>query len=74
MGQAVRFVDEQRMIEVETKLTHQEHLLAELNQALTSQQSQISNLERLCRTLAERIRLLSEAAPATEADEPPPHY
>lgn len=63
------------MIDIETKLAHQEHTLAELNTALTSQQSQITVLEDLCKTLLGRVRSLSEASPEGDpADERPPHY
>lgn len=63
------------MIDIETKLAHQEHMLAELNTAVTNQQSQITLLEDLCETLVGRVRSLSEAAPDGDpADERPPHY
>jgi len=39
-------VDEERLIDLETKLAHQEHLLNELDDALTSQQAQISQPTR----------------------------
>jgi SlyX protein len=63
------------MIEIETKLAHQEDMLAELNTAVTNQQSQITLLEDLCETLVGRVRSLSDAAPDIDpADERPPHY
>ena len=63
------------MIEIETKLAHQEYTIAELNDALSSQQTQISNLELVVRALRERIKILSETAPAgSDTDEVPPHY
>jgi SlyX protein len=68
-------VNEQRLIEIETKLAHQEHLLSSLDDALTRQQSQLTRLEELCRSLVQRIRSLPE--PSTEGpagDERPPHY
>ncbi len=68
-------MDENRAIEIETKLAHQEHLLSELNDALTGQQAQISRLERLCRSLIVRVKSLSAGVPADETlDERPPHY
>jgi len=68
-------VSEERIIEIETKLAHQEYTIAELNDALASQQSQISELELIMTALRERIRVLSEMAPASgNADEIPPHY
>jgi SlyX protein len=68
-------LDEKRVIEIETKLAHQEHLLSELNEALTDQQAQISGLERLCQSLIERVKSLLESSPADQAtDEHAPHY
>lgn len=66
-------MDENKMIEIETKLAHQEHLLAELNEVLTSQQAQIVSLEGLCKALIDRVRALSETDSAA-GDERPPHY
>jgi len=71
----VMILDEKRVIEIETKLAHQEHLLSELNEALTDQQAQISGLERLCQSLIERVKSLLDSSPADQAtDERPPHY
>ena len=68
-------VDDDRIVDIEIKLAHQEHTLSALNEALTKQQEQISRLEALCRSLAERIRALSEPDPENdESDERPPHY
>ena len=68
-------MDEDRLIDIETKVAHQEHLLAELNDALTSQQAQLTELEALCRSLAERLRNMSEGGETVgEHDERPPHY
>ena len=68
-------VDDQKVIDIETKLAHQEHLLSALNDALSNQQSQISALEQLCQSLVERIRALSEAGGGNgDNDERPPHY
>jgi SlyX protein len=63
------------MIEIETKLAHQEYTIAEFNDALSSQQLQISNLELMVTALRERIKVLSEMAPVgSDTDEVPPHY
>ena len=66
---------EQRFVDLETKLAHQEHLLLELNDVITKQQENIMRLEKLCDSIIERVRSLSEAAPADlTVDEKPPHY
>ncbi len=71
----VMTLDEKRVIEIETKLAHQEQLLSELNEALTDQQAQISGLERLCQSLIERVKSLLDSSSADQAtDERPPHY
>ena len=51
-------MDEQRFIEIETKLAHQEDLVNELNAVLTDQQGQIARLEELCRSLIGQLRSL----------------
>ena len=69
-------MDEQRIIEIETKLAYQEEMLSELNQVLTDQQAQLTSLERISRRLVERLELLGNAGDGDEcpADERPPHY
>ena len=71
----VKRVTEERLIKIETKLAHQENLLTELDEIVASQQAQITRLERLCRSLTDRIRSLSDAGPDDQvADQRPPHY
>lgn len=68
-------MEHEKFVDIESKLAHQEHTIAELNDALSSQQMQISKLEHQVVTLIDRVRSLSESAPAGGADdEPPPHY
>ena len=68
-------MDDEKIVDIETKLSHQEDLLAALNEALSNQQLQIAGLENLCRSLADRLRALSEAgAEDAQADDRPPHY
>ena len=66
---------EQRFVDLETKLAHQEHLLLELNEVITKQQENIMRLEKLYESIVQRVRSLSEALPAdANVDEKPPHY
>lgn len=68
-------MDDEKIVDIETKLAHQEDLLAALNDALTNQQAQIAELEHLCQSLVERLRALSEAGTGhANDDERPPHY
>ena len=68
-------MDENRLIDIETKLAHQESVVDELNRVLTDQQSRISQLEDVCRRLLERLRSLDEGGTSGAVDdERPPHY
>ncbi len=68
-------MERERLIDIETKLAHQEDLLNELNTVVTDQQAQISRLETLCRSLLDRLRSLSDGESAGGPDdERPPHY
>lgn len=64
-----------RLIDIETRIAHQEHTVAELDDALSSQQAQIANLELLVKVLTDRVKAISEATPGGgEGEAPPPHY
>ena len=68
-------MSEERIIAIETKLAHQEQMLIELNDALANQQDSISTLERLCASIAERLRSLDDGDSSSPPDdERPPHY
>jgi SlyX protein len=68
-------MSEERFVELESRLAHQDQMLHELNEVLTSQQAQLMQLEELCRSLVARVRSLGEGMPAGDpADERPPHY
>lgn len=69
-------MDEERVINIETKLAHQELLLSELNEVLTDQQAQISRLESLFQSLLDRVKSLAEDGADIDqlSDERPPHY
>jgi SlyX protein len=66
---------EDRLIDIESKLAHQEQLLIELNDVLTEQQGRLMQLEQLSTSLLERVRAIGDAAPEEgPVDERPPHY
>lgn len=68
-------MSEERFIDLESRLAHQDQMLNELNDVLTEQQARLMQLEELCRTLVDRVRSLGEGLPAGDpADERPPHY
>lgn len=71
---------EQRLMDLETRLTFQEHALQELSDALAAARSdEASNALRLHRALEElrQLRSALAASPITgdaAAEPPPPHY
>lgn len=68
-------IDEQRLIEIEIKLTRQEDLVETLNRTVFRQQEKIDELESMCAALAMRLRDVQQGASDTGlANERPPHY
>ena len=67
-------MDENRLIDIETKLAHQERLLEDLEGVVTDQQGRLTELETLCRQLVDRLRGMAEQGAAPTLDERPPHY
>ena len=67
-------MSEERLVDMEIKLAHQEQLLADLDQVVTDQQARIMQLEQLVTTLVERIRAIGEGGSDAPQDERPPHY
>ncbi len=64
---------EQRFVEIEIKLAHQEHLVESLNQMVYQQQKRMDKLEALCGALAQHIRDNEQGGP-NPVNEKPPHY
>lgn len=64
---------DQRLIEIEIKVTRQEDLTQELSRQIYQQQKKIDELQRLCARL---LRRFDEAAGAGDpfTPEKPPHY
>ncbi len=72
-------MNEERLVNIETKIALQEDLLEELNKTVYQQQKKLDQLEEVCRTLARHIESLAEsgAEAGTEGqpvNERPPHY
>lgn len=68
-------MSEERFIDLETRLAHQDQLLSELNDVVTAQQAKILQLDELCRSLISRVRSIGDAMAANDpGDEKPPHY
>lgn len=67
--------DEDRLIDIEIKLSRQEDLVEELNKLVYRQQQKIDQLDKLCEALLRHVRELSDTAPErSAASEKPPHY
>ena len=68
-------MSEERLIDIESKLAHQDQLMFELNKVVTEQQAKIMQLEQLCTSLVERVRAMGESIPGDVSQEDrPPHY
>lgn len=72
---------EERIIEIEIKIAHQEDLLESLNNTVYQQQLQIDKLQALCATLVQQMRDVASSRHNVGTgeggavfDERPPHY
>ena len=66
---------EDRFIDIETKLAHQEYIVESLNQRVYEQQQQIDKLEQMCAALVQHVRDQAQnSGGGALAHEPPPHY
>ena len=64
-------MNDDRFINIETKILHQDRLLEELHQALYEQQDRINNLEKKLKQFEDMSNSEGEIRPANEK---PPHY
>ncbi len=64
---------EDRFIDIEIKLAHQEDLVETLNQTVYQQGRKIDQLEAMVAKLAEHVRTLQERGQGP-VNERPPHY
>ena len=62
--------NDERMIDLEMRLMHQEKLLEQLNEAVTKQHMQIDGLTRAIVHLKEQVL----GGDTEDVNEPPPHY
>ena len=65
---------EERLVNIETKITFQEDLVEELNKTVYQQQQRLERLEAFCESLARHIQSLEEANEGKPVNERPPHY
>ncbi|WP_413289142.1 SlyX family protein [Bdellovibrio sp. HCB337] len=68
-------MSEQRFIDLEMKIAHQEDLLEKLNQIVYQQQGKLDQLEMILNSLGKRIQEVKDGGPEIgPAGEKPPHY
>jgi len=69
-------IDEERFMDIELKLTHQEDLVDTLNKIVYEQQKKIAELEKLLLALVRQFKdtASSMSTQAGTDNERPPHY
>jgi len=66
---------EERLVNIEAKITFQEDLIEELNKTVYQQQQKLDRLQVFCESLARNIQSLAEEGnEGKPANERPPHY
>jgi SlyX protein len=66
---------EERLVNIETKISFQEDLIEELNKVIYQQQQRLDQLEAICTSLTRRIQSMDEAGNESKSvNERPPHY
>jgi SlyX protein len=69
-----RNMSEQRLIDIETKIAHQEILVSELNQVIAQQQETIDQLQAALKKFFKQFREKNLGGDIGPADQKPPHY
>lgn len=69
-------MNEERLVEIETKIAFQEKTIKDLNDVLYEQQQKIERLGTICNDLVKRVKELSDFTQGSDApaNEKPPHY
>ena len=68
-------IDENRLIDIELKLTHQEDTVDALNQIVYQQQKKIDELEKLLTALVRQVKNSADNVGERNIEnEKPPHY
>jgi SlyX protein len=66
---------EQRIIELETRLSYQDHTIEQLNEVVTAQQRQLDRLKDSLRAIRAHLRDADDDGIRHPDEEtPPPHY
>ena len=68
-------MSEERLNDIEAKISFQEDQIEELNKTVYQQQQKLERLEAICEALARQVRSLGESSKDGQpAHEKPPHY
>lgn len=69
-------MNEERLVEIETKIAFQEKTIKDLNDVVYKQQQEIEKFGSICDALMKRVKEFSEFTPGIDAsaNERPPHY
>lgn len=68
-------MDDQRLVDIETKIAYQEHMISELNEVVFQQQKTMDELKKTVELLKGRLVDIGDMMSApTQANEKPPHY
>ena len=68
-------MDEDRLVDIETKIAYQENTIKELNDVVCKQQEEIAQLQKTCKLLFNQLKTVSvEPSGNNPKDEIPPHY
>ncbi|MGD8378316.1 MAG: SlyX family protein [Gammaproteobacteria bacterium] len=65
---------EERIIELEIRVAHQQDALDEMTRELLRQNRELDDLRETVRQLAQRLQTVAEAGSNSAVDEKPPHY
>jgi len=66
---------QERLAELEVRLTFQDKTIQELNEVVTLQQRQLDRMARELETLKAQLQILAPSLVSSRAEEtPPPHY
>jgi len=66
---------QERLAELEVRLTFQDKTIQELNEVVTRQQRQLDRMTRELETLKAQLQILAPSLVASQSEEtPPPHY
>jgi len=66
---------DERIVELETKASYQDHTIQELSDVIARQQQQIDALEARMKRVLDHLKSITSSDIATPEEEtPPPHY